>query len=187
MCATQTKWVQSKGSQVLGWSQAWGMSVSQGRSSYLLCLPVCLFTYVCVCVCVCVRESGWLAVCSSAWSLSRPSLTLYPRRGRRTGFIKTLSKGVCVCVCVCAHASASGSEEISSLPWHVLSSCLFSSWQTPFWLPVIFFLLRPFPQGWLNPLYCVRQRLSYSLCNAVSIISSEKWIFKRNTSESCLS
>ena len=97
-----------------------GQIILSSLSALSVCMSVCSPVCMCVCVCVCVRERVWLAVCSSAWSLSRPSLTLYPRRGRRTGFIKTLSGRVCVCVCVFvrvrAPALASGSEEISSLP-----------------------------------------------------------------------
>lgn len=120
--------VQHKDSQVFGWSQARCMSVSQRWSSCLLVLVLC--------VCMCVDESllGFFGAQPTVYPGHHSHFT----QGQGVGqVLLKLCQSVCVCSLVCMFAP--GSEEISSLPWHVLSSCLFPSWQTLFWLPVIFF------------------------------------------------
>lgn len=146
------------------------MSVSQDRFS-CLCVHLCVY----VCVCERERESGWLFAAQPG---VYPGHHSHFTQGEGVGqVLLKLCQRVCVCasVCVCLYASASGSEEILSLPWHVLSSCLFSSWQTPFWLPVIFFLLRPFRK--VDLILCIVCGSAWvTVCNAFSIKSSAKRI-----------
>lgn len=126
-----------------------------------------------VCVSVCTSVCVWLVDWSPSWSLSRPSLTLYSRRGRRTGFIKILSEGVCIVVGACDYVYMSEHLPQAQKRYHLSFDMFF---HLAFFLldrhyfscQSFFFFSTPiFPQGQLYPLYCEQWCLCSRLFNHI--------------------